>query len=364
MKNKKNLLYLFLFGIFIVTIQTLFQNTSSLFNIFKTTLNYIRPFIYAIFIAIIVNPMVEFFKKKFKISKTLALFLSVFFISIIFTGIIFIILPSIINSFKEIYNQMPMFQEKFIIFIENILAFLEEKELLIMDIGQIEKTIEDFLIKNISNIRNFLFSFGLNIIDLVIETFIFLLGGFLAIYFILDKEYFLNFLKKILFLITNKEKSEKIFNFLVQCKVIFLKYLKGRVIISVVVGAIAYFIMILFKVPYASINAFMLGIGNMIPYFGSIVAGIIAFLLVVLIEPLKVLYVFLAIFISQMIDGYIVGPKILGESVGISSFWIIASIIIMGNIMGTLGMFLGVPIFAILKLVYTSLINKKVKENE
>ncbi|MFK4784487.1 AI-2E family transporter [Fusobacterium sp. MFO224] len=361
MKIKK-LMPIFFLGVFIIIVQTLFQNTSSLTNILQITLSYIRPFIYAIFIAIIINPMVEFIEKRLKFSKTISLITSLIIIFILFIGVIFLIIPSIIDSFKEIYNQLPMFQRKFIYYLEKLLAFLKEKNLLIMNINEVEKTVEDFFIKNISNIRDFLLSFGLNVIDLIIETFIFLLGGFIAMYFIMEKSYFMDFIKKIIFLLFDKEKSEKGFKFLIQCKNIFLKYLQGRVIVSVAVGVIAYIVMIIFHVPYASINAFMLGVGNMIPYFGSLVAGTIAFILVVLINPIKVLYVFLAIFIAQMADGYIIGPRILGESVGLSSFWIIASIIIMGNVMGTLGMFLGVPLFAILKLIYTNLIKKKEKQ--
>lgn len=361
MKAKKFIPF-FIFGVFIIITQTLFQNTSSLTNILKVTINYVRPFIYGIFIAIIIEPMVKFIEKKFKFSKKISLFISMIFILFIFVGIIFLILPSIVDSFKEISNQMPTFQIKFTKYLEKILAFLKEKNLLIMNIDEAENTIENFFIKNIANIRNFLLSFSLNIIDLIMEIFIFLLGGFIAMYFIVEKVYFINFIKKILFLAFDKEKSEKGYKFLIKCKNIFLKYLLGRTIVSIAVGIIAYIIMAIFKVPYAPINSVMLGIGNMIPYFGSLVAGTIAFILVVLVDPIKIFYVFLAIFVAQMIDGYIIGPKILGESVGLSSFWIVASIIIMGNIMGTLGMFLGVPIFAILKLIYTHLINTKMKK--
>lgn len=363
--NRKKFLQFFILGLLIVTIQSLFQNTSSLTNLLGLIINYIRPFIYGIFIAIIIDPMVEFIGKKLKLSKGKSLFISMIFITLIFIGIVFLILPSIVDSFKEISNQMPTFKIKFTKYLENILAFLKEKNLLIMNIDQAKNTIEDFFIKNIANIRNFILSFSLNIIDLVMEVFIILLGGFIAMYFILEKTYFTTFIKKIIFLIFDEKKSQEGYEFLIKCKNIFLKYLQGRTIVSIAVGIIAYIIMRIFKVPYASINALMLGIGNMIPYFGSLIAGTIAFILVVLVAPIKVLYVFLAIFIAQMVDGYIIGPKILGESVGLSSFWIVASIIIMGNIMGTLGMFLGVPIFAILKLIYIHLleIKKEKKKN-
>lgn len=133
----------------------------------------------------------------------------------------------------------------------------------------------------------------------------------------------------------------------------------GRIIISVIVGLISFVVMKIADVPYALLNGVMIGVGNMIPYFGSIAAGVVAFILVLLSNPIKCVYLLLAIIIAQNVDGYIIGPKILGKSVGLSSFWIIASVIIMGNIMGTLGMFLGVPIFAILKLIYIRVLKNK-----
>ncbi len=210
-----------------------------------------------------------------------------------------------------------------------------------------------------------------------------------------------------IFIFYGDKEADEGLDFLIECKNIFLNYMAGRIIISVIVGLIAFvvmkiasvpyallnavmigvgnmipyfgsiaagiiaFILVLLSnpikcvmkiasVPYALLNAVMIGVGNMIPYFGSIAAGIIAFILVLLSNPIKCFYLLLAIIIAQNVDGYIIGPKILGKSVGISSFWIIASVIIMGNIMGTLGMFLGVPIFAIIKLIYIRILKNKI----
>ena len=210
-----------------------------------------------------------------------------------------------------------------------------------------------------NNIKNILISVGLNVIDWVMEIFIIFLGFFLALYFIYDRKYFMDYIKNIIFIFYGEKEAEEGLSFLIECKNIFLNYMAGRIIISVIVGLISFVVMKIADVPYALLNGVMIGVGNMIPYFGSIAAGVVAFILVLLSNPIKCVYLLLAIIIAQNVDGYIIGPKILGKSVGLSSFWIIASVIIMGNIMGTLGMFLGVPIFAILKLIYIRVLKNK-----
>ncbi|WP_051532692.1 AI-2E family transporter [Fusobacterium perfoetens] len=363
-KEKKLFLNIFIVGLILLIIQTVLQRNDEFLNILNAFNVYLKPFIYGIFIAMLFNPAVEIIEKKLKFSRMVSLWAAFFIFLLIFTGIMLWFIPSLIHSFEDMVQMFPTFQEKFMYYLREIFEFLREKDLLVMDGTDIQKAIEDFIVSNIQNIKNILFSISINVVYWVVEIFIFFLGLFLAIYFILYKNYFMRFFKNMVFLFYDKEKSESALKFLIEAKDIFLNYMLGRILISTIVGIVAYIVMIFGKVPYALIIAVMIGVGNMIPYFGSIVAGIIAFLLVVLIEPFKVLYIFLAMGIAQTVDGYVVGPLILSKSVGLGSFWVIASVIIMGNIMGTTGMFLGVPIFAVLKLIYTRLLERKEKDIE
>lgn len=353
---------IFILGIVLIFIQTMFQRNSEFLNIIKTLKYYGKPFIYGIFIAILFDPLVEFIETKLKFSRIVSLWLGFLIFICVFTGLMFWFIPNLINSFEDIIKMFPALQEKFVYYLRKLFDFLREKDLLMMNGDEVQKAIEDFIVSNIEHIKNILLSISLNVVYWIAEIFVFFLGLFLAIYFILYKRYFMGFFKNLVFLFYDDEKSKKALDFLIECKNIFLNYMSGRILISIVVGIVAYIVMWFGKVPYALIISVMIGVGNMVPYFGSIVASIIAFILVVLVEPIKVWYIFLAMGIAQTVDGYVVGPLILSKSVGLSSFWIIASVIIMGNIMGTTGMFLGVPIFAILKLIYTKLIKNK-REN-
>jgi predicted PurR-regulated permease PerM len=362
LSERKLFFKIFILGMILIFIQTMFQNNSEFLNILKTLKYYGKPFIYGIFIAILFDPLVEFIETKLKFSRIVSLWLGFLIFICVFTGLMFWFIPNLINSFEDIIKMFPSLQDKFVYYLRKLFDFLREKDLLMMNGNEVQQAIEDFIVSNIEHIKNILLSISLNVVYWIAEIFVFFLGLFLAIYFILYKRYFMGFFKNLVFLFYDDEKSKKALDFLIECKNIFLNYMSGRILISIVVGIVAYIVMWFGKVPYALIISVMIGVGNMIPYFGSIVAGVIAFILVVLVEPVKVWYIFLAMGIAQAVDGYVVGPLILSKSVGLSSFWIIASVIIMGNIMGTTGMFLGVPIFAILKLIYTKLIKNK-REN-
>ncbi len=353
---------LFVLGIVLILLQTILQNNSAFLDILKALKYYVKPFIYGIFIAILFNPSVSFLEKKFKLSRVVSLWIIFFIFILLLVGALFWFIPNLVHSFEDIIHIFPILQEKFTIYLREIFQFLREKDLLLMNGADLQKAIEDFFVSNVEHIKNILFSISLNVVYWIAEIFIFFLGLFLAIYFIIYERYFMGFFRNIVFLIYDENRAEKACAFIVECKNIFLNYISGRIFVSFIVGLVAYIVMKFGNVPYTLIISVMIGVGNMIPYFGSIVAGAIAFLLVVLVEPMKVWYIFLAMGIAQAVDGYVVGPLILSKSVGLSSFWIIASVIIMGNIMGTTGMFLGVPIFAILKLIYTKLVKKKREE--
>lgn len=147
-------------------------------------------------------------------------------------------------------------------------------------------------------------------------------------------------------------------DFLNQSRNVLLNYVWGRIIASAFVGAVTFIVLFFTGVPYALLSSLMIGIGNMIPYVGSIVAGAVAIFLVILAEPSKIIYLFIAMMVGQAVDGWIVGPRIVSETVGMSTFWVIVAVLIGGSLMGPVGMFFGVPAFGIMKLVYEIQVKK------
>ncbi|WP_297406486.1 AI-2E family transporter [uncultured Cetobacterium sp.] len=361
---EKNYINLFLVGLFLVLIQTFFQANDAFFNIISGFFVSIKPFIYAVFIAVLVSPLVKLLENKTRIKRSVAIGVSLLVVFTVIIGLIFIIVPNIINSVGDLIDRFPNMLKSLSSNAEHIIEFLKKKNMLFFDPKQIENNIVNFIKVNLSSFRNFAVGVSLGVAKSLIGLVNFFIGVFISLYLMDSKEYFMRFVENIFLLFTTEEKAEYGVNFIRKVNEIFLKYILGRILTSTVVGLIVFVVMFVTGAPYALLSAVMIGIGNMIPYVGSIIAGVIATFLIILAAPTKVIYLFIAIAIGQAVDGFVIGPKIMEESVGMSSFWTIIAVMLCGNLFGPLGMFLGVPVFVVIKIIYVEMLNKRLKKIE
>ena len=127
---------------------------------------------------------------------------------------------------------------------------------------------------------------------------------------------------------------------------IFGGFVSGKILDSAIIGIICYIGLIILQMPYSLLVAVIVGVTNVIPFFGPFIGAVPGFVLIALAEPVKGLYFLIFVFLLQQVDGNIIGPKILGDSTGLSSFWVIFAILVGGGMFGFMGMLLGVPTFA------------------
>lgn len=358
MQNQKGLKLLSI-GIILILIQSFFQHYDGFMHIYSKYVGYLTPMIYAFFIAIFLEPIVTFFEKKCKLNRLFSIFMTLALIVLLIAGFVGIVAPQIGKSVKELYVKLPAMQDKIEEIIEKTVDFLKQKELIVIGEAEIEQSIINLIKKNTTYIQNFGISAVLNVVGWTVSLTKFFIGFFLGIIILFNKEYFVQFIKNILTVVFGKSKTSGIIGFLSKSREILLKFVCGRIIVSAAVGFITFIVMLITNTPYAVLTGVMMGVGNMIPYIGSIVAGALAIFLVALASPYKLIFLFVAVVIAQAVDGWIIGPKIVGESVGMNTFWIIVSILIGGSILGPLGMFFGVPVFAMIKLVYYNFLNKE-----
>ena len=143
----------------------------------------------------------------------------------------------------------------------------------------------------------------------------------------------------------------------------FGKFLSGKILDSLIIGILTFVILTIFKMPYTLLVSVIVGITNIIPFFGPFIGAIPSVIIILFVSPIKALWFLLIILVIQQIDGNIIGPKILGDSIGISAFWILFSILVAGKFLGLVGMVIGVPLFAviysIIKEVVESQLDKK-----
>ena len=141
-------------------------------------------------------------------------------------------------------------------------------------------------------------------------------------------------------------------------------FINGKLLDSLIIGIIAFVCCNLFKFPYAALIAVIIGVTNIIPFFGPFIGAIPSAFLILLVDPMKFLYFCLFVFLLQQFDGNILGPKILGESTGLASFWVLFSILLFGGLFGFPGMVLGVPCFAIFYSIVTRLVNRGLRKKD
>ena len=194
-------------GIILILIQSFFQKYDAFKDIYSTYIGYLIPMIYALFISIFLEPLVSKIENRFKLKRWVSVSIVIVLVIIGVAGFVGLILPQLGKSFKELYNKLPYMQEQLGDFIKRVLDYLKEKELLVIGEKQIEENIVNLLKRNIGNLQEFGISVLLNIMWWTVALSKFFIGFFLAVFILLDKEYFVKFLNNILTIILGKEKG-------------------------------------------------------------------------------------------------------------------------------------------------------------
>jgi len=173
-----------------------------------------------------------------------------------------------------------------------------------------------------------------------------LLGVIISIYLLAGKESFAAGSCKLCYTVLPEDKATLFIRGVKATDRIFSGFVRGKLLDSLIIGVLCFFFSSLFKFPYAPLVSVVVGVTNVIPFFGPFLGAIPSAFLILLDSPIKCLYFILFVLALQQFDGNILGPRILGDSTGISGFWVMVAILVGGGLWGVAGMFLGVPIFA------------------
>ena len=146
----------------------------------------------------------------------------------------------------------------------------------------------------------------------------------------------------------NEERAKGLLNGARYTNLQFGKFINGKLIDSLIIGIICFIFMTIFRWDYALLISCIIGVTNIIPFFGPFIGAIPSILLLLIVDPMQALYFTIFILVLQQVDGSIIGPKILGETTGLSSFWVMFAILVGGGLFGFAGMILGIPIFAVI----------------
>jgi len=337
----------------------------------ETILRVLTPFIYGLVIAYVMNPLVKLLDKKVyakiiknkkpKLTRALALATSsVLFIGVIVTSISFLI-PEVIKSIEMLISNFDLYLDNSKTFLLNLFDNRDSiKNFIVSNYDGIREYINDWL--NEGFLNDIVTHVGNGIWGTVMFLYNLIVGYIISVYILYDKEKFKAQTKKLLYTIFDSERVNVIIDNIRYTDRVFLDFFVGKLIDSLIVGIICFICMVIFKMPYALLISVIVGVTNIIPYFGPFIGAIPAAVLIFVVSPSKVLGFIIFITVLQQIDGNILGPKILGSKTGLSSFWVLLSLLIFGGLFGIVGMIIGVPILSILYSFVNGLAKKRLSK--
>jgi predicted PurR-regulated permease PerM len=345
------------------------EHLPGILGFIKSMVNLLLPFIVGFAIAFLITPLMFWFEGKVlaktklgsrmkrKISATFAFITSVS----IFAAFIALIVPQVLSSIAQLSVLLPDYVASAQQYLTQWFLSLDLRDevlVLLIDTG-------NELLKNLAQITRdiipVILNFSWTFVSVLVRT---VIGFIVAIYILFDRERFALQFKKLTYAIFSKSQAERLFEISRLTARMFNSFIVGKTIDSVIVGIICYIVMIIFGWPYPVLISLIIGVTNMIPVFGPFIGAIPALFLLFIVDPNAALWFALFIIILQQIDGNIIGPIILQDSMGLPSLWIMFAIILGGGFFGLLGMFLGVPIFAVVYVIVKEIVNQRLKDKE
>ena len=331
------------------------SNADEFLNIVGSIVTTLRPFIIGASIAYILNFMLKFYenilskwdkfdKQSKKVKRSVGLIFTYISASIMVYLFLQFVLPQLLDSILGLANSIPQYVKE----LSNITnEFISKADLDSQFIEVLMQQWNDLINTVITFITNMVPVIGNLVLDLSSSLFSIFIGVIVSIYMLIDKEKLLALCRKIIFAFSSNERAKFILKIAKVSNDTFGKFLVGKIIDSLIIGILTFGILSICKMPYTLLISVIVGITNIIPFFGPFFGGIPSVIIVLFVSPTKALWLMLIIFIIQQIDGNIIGPKILGDTIGISAFWILFSLLIFSKLLGFVGMIVGVPIFAV-----------------
>lgn len=348
-------------------------------NVIYLVLGILKPIIYGFAIAYLLNPIVkkvdEYLipyinrhfpnsKKAAQISRGTGIFVAVVLLISIITALCNMMLPEL---YKSIWNMVSTVPSQLNTAVDQITKMMSKDtttgqlftNVLMQATDFIQNWMKTDLLEQVNVVMSNLTA---GVINVVKELFNGIIGIIISVYVLWGKEVFSQQAKKIVYAIFKPNSANMILHLTIKSNEIFGGFIIGKIIDSVIIGILCFIGLSILKMPYTLLVSVIVGVTNVIPFFGPYIGAIPSAILITLSNPIKGLYFLIFVLILQQIDGNIIGPKIIGNSTGLSAFWVVFSILLGGGLFGIPGMILGVPTFAVLSYIVTMLINHNLEK--
>lgn len=371
---KTKAVYVFITGALLMLLLMILLNLAGIFDALGTFFAIISPFIAAFAIAYVLNRPLNFFENKVfaflsrkkprpKLVRGISVAVVMLLFLVVIGGLIAIIIPQLVVSISNLITQLPQYFQEFVAWLRGIMVQLQINT---AKLDQFAVEGQDFFAMLIEPIQKALPDIANTGLNLTISAVNFLSSAFIAliasIYLLLSKERFIMQFKKVFFGIFPKRFTENLIRVTRDSHIVFSNFISGKIIESLFVGTLTFIAMIVIGIDYALLISVIMAAFNLIPFFGPFIGAIPSVLLLLMVNPMDALWFIIVTVVLQQIDGQVIGPKILGDSTGLTAFWVIFSIIVGGGLFGVLGMILGIPVFAVIYGLAKEFINARLKK--
>lgn len=363
-------------GIILITYGILLTMVIIRWNFFSDMFSYVSsilaPFIYGVVLAFLVNGPYEFFRQKVfrrlaekkdgkyaKQVRGLSVTVSYLLVFLCVAAIVWIVIPQLVISVSQLGKNVGGYVESAEKMVTDFIAsmglsdgFQKQVDLFWNQLGtQITSIAGQVAPKLI----DFTMNFTTGVINWVI-------GLVISVYMLYSKETLIRQVKKLVVAVLPQRASNRVLEIGTVSNRIFVKYLLGRIYDSLIVLVLCFIGMSILQMPYALLISVVVGVTNIIPVFGPFLGGIPSALILLMMDPMKGLWFIIFVIVLQQVDGNVICPLIVGDSLGISGIWVLAGVTLGGGLGGVAGMVIGVPILAVLYLLVSEFVNKRLQK--
>lgn len=346
-------------------------------NLIHTIMGILKPIIYGLVLAYLLGPIASFWQKKaiklldksiknkkrlYSISKASGIVIALLVGLAVIGGLVGLVGPSLSDSITKLKLSIPEYVNQITAWFD---LLVERYPQILTAYNEIYQKIVIYIENWIQNdfaaqINTILGSISGGVVGGVVNIFSFLLnaliGIIVSIYVLNGKERFVGQGKKIAYALLRPKAANNVITIIRQSNKIFGGFISGKLIDSLIIGIICAIGLYCMNMPYTALVSVIVGVTNVIPFFGPYIGAIPSAILILLTNPIKCIYFIIFIIILQQVDGNIIGPKILGSSTGLSAFWVVFAILLGGGLFGFVGMIIGVPTFAVIYYIIKTFI--------
>ncbi|MDZ5254316.1 AI-2E family transporter [Clostridium sp. LIBA-8841] len=368
-KDKNFKKYIFL-ATYIIFLTFLFINIKEVLGFLSNLLGIIKPFLWGIAIAFVLNiPMtliekclgngkfVRGVKRTLSITITLTIFVLAIAILTIF------IIPQLTNSITTLVENVPNYLIAFEQMLQEGAINNSQSQVILQNLTNelvnMWKDIFKVTSQIVGSSLGYLLDFTLGVTFGIVNFFLALI---LAIYMLASKELLISQVKLIIYAFMKKDKADRLVELGQMCNYTFSKFIAGQCTESIVIGVLCFIGMTILKMPYALLISVMIGVTALIPIFGAFLGTIPSAFIILIINPMKALWFILFIIVLQQVEGNLIYPRVVGSSIGLSALWVMFAILVGGSLFGVMGMLIGIPIFGVFFKVLKRITNKQLRE--